>query len=261
MCMYRSSSPLYQQPDLRLLQMIHLLCTPPVSIFVSELTQFVLLSARKNYSEGAAGRAVAELRAGDGENPASIAGDELAAPCRRRRHSLQTHVAQADVLEPGPLDPLQERRPAHVHADDVADGDAGDSGEGRRVPALVGVVVGSPAEPDRNLHPLHGDVGDGHVGDVSPSSPVGLQPDSGGRVPDMEGFHQDVAYPAGHLAADSDPGAGGRRPGDPADDDVGAGSTHRHAVVIPPALHGHQIVAALYVAVLDADVRARICSR
>jgi hypothetical protein len=87
-----------------------------------------------------------------------------------------------------------------------------------------------------------------------------LDPDGRLRVDGHAVLGTHVADAARHLAAQRDHGAHGGDAGQPLDDDVLARHVEPDAVLIPPALHGHAVVAGDDVAVLDLDTRGRLCT-
>lgn len=192
------------------------------------------------------------------KHPVGITRDRIAVPRCRSRQAKHREIPEADLFEQRALDGLQFRGSTRIHTHHVAHGNALHFGEGFPVPPIVRVVVGAAAESDRDLHSLHPYVAYAHIHYVPTSALVRFNPDPGRAIPDVHVLDRHVRYPARHFAADSDPRA--RRSGarDSPHNDVRARTCHSYPVLVPPTLHGHEIVPALDVTVFDANVGAGI---
>lgn len=202
----------------------------------------------------------AELRARPRRDLNGSPGDLRALPRRRPRARVASEV---DVLKANP----GKRRAFHsldqpglddLDAPDVPKRDAPHDGQGVGVEPLVGVVPDVPRDLDPLPSLLDVDVGEREVSDDTAAARVGLDVDPDADVVEAYVLGEDVADPARGLAPDRDPGEGGR-PGHAADRDAAARAAVRDPVLVPPALHRHQVVPRRYVRVLYAHVRARVC--
>ncbi|URD72023.1 hypothetical protein MUK42_35945 [Musa troglodytarum] len=186
--------------------------------------------------------------------------DVSAVPRRLHRlRQLNRDVGDADAGEGRAGDALQPRRHGDVVSHHLAVADPLHHRDGVGVVLVVGVRLVAPRHPEHPLHgvqihPPHEDVL--HVG---ASAHRRLDPDARLRVQRGDVLRPHVSDPAGHLAPQGDHRAGRRDAGEPSDDDVLARHPVGDAVLVPPALDRHAVVAGHYVAVLDPDIGAGVC--
>jgi hypothetical protein len=176
------------------------------------------------------------------------------------RREAGGHVGYADPGVGVLRDALHPAGHGHVLGEHVAVVDAGDLGHGVGVGRVVGVLPVVAGHPEHPLHGVEAEAAHEDVPDEAAPPGAGLDPDGRLRVDGHAVLGAHVADAAGHLAAQRDHGARGGDAGQPPDDDVLARHVEPDAVLVPPALHGHAVVAGDDVAVLDLDTRGRICT-
>ena len=158
-------------------------------------------------------------------------------------------------------DALHPADHGHVLGEHVAVVDAGDLGHRVGVGRVVRVLAVVAGHPEHPLHGVEAEAAHEDVLDEAAPPHAGLDPDGGLRVDGDVVLGAHVADAAGHLAAQRDHGARGGDAGEPLDHDVLARHVELDAVLVPAALYGGDaVVAGDDVAVLDLDMRGRICT-
>ncbi|RZS18506.1 hypothetical protein BHM03_00050794 [Ensete ventricosum] len=186
--------------------------------------------------------------------------DISAVPWRLHRlRQLNRDVGDADAGEGRAGDALQPRRHGDVVSHHLAVADPLHHGDGIGVVLVVGVRLVAPRHPEDPLHGVQIHPPDVDVLHIGTSAHRRLDPDARLRVQRGDVLHPHVSDPTGHLAPQCDHGTGRRHAGEPSDDDVLARHPVGDAVLVPPALDRHAVVAGHYVAVLDPDIGAGVC--
>lgn len=108
---------------------------------------------------------------------------------------------------------------------------------------LVGVVANVPRDAQPVADVVHAHIVDGDIPDVATPPHVGLDMDAVAAVVDVAVLYQDVADPAGRLAADGDATEGGRA-SDTSDGDTGAWAAIGDPILVPAALDGDYVVTS-----------------